>query len=84
MQRLVAVKVPCRGCPWGKFQATPGLVWRANGIADVEDRFDHDRGKPKGKTGRQAVKELAAWLRQTPGIEEVQVLGFPVEPKEKR
>ncbi len=74
----------CRDCPWGKFQATSGIVWRSDGVGDVEDLYAVDRGKPKKRTGRQAVKELADWLHQRPEVETVQVLGFRVEPKEKR
>jgi serine/threonine protein kinase len=70
--------------PWGKFAATAGLVWRADGVEDVEDLYATGRGKPMGMSGRPAMKKLAEWLRQKPGIEAVQVLGFRVEPKEKR
>jgi hypothetical protein len=72
-----------QGCPWGKFEGTPGMVWRADGVKEPEDFYESGRSKPKGKTDRQAVKELADWLRQTPGIEKVQVWAFTVE-KAKR
>jgi hypothetical protein len=48
----------CGKVPWGKFDGFPGVVWRADGVEDVEDLYESGRGKPKGMTGRRAFKEL--------------------------
>ncbi|MHB1426035.1 MAG: serine/threonine protein kinase [Gemmataceae bacterium] len=74
----------CPRCPWNKFPLEPGIGWRADGVEEPVPFYEHDRGKSLGTTGRQAVKELAEWLRGTPGIETVQVLGFTVLPNAKR
>jgi hypothetical protein len=36
----------CGKFPWSKLDASPGIVWRADGVEDVEDLFDSSRGKP--------------------------------------
>jgi hypothetical protein len=75
------------GCPWKKNAASPGVVWRADGVEDVEalteDNPSGTRGKKKEIEGKTPVAQLADWLRRTPGIETVQVLGFAVAAKEK-
>jgi serine/threonine protein kinase len=76
-----------QGCPWKKSAAPPNVVWRADGIEDVEAlTADPEGQRAKGRQveGKTPVAELAAWLRQTPGVEAVRVLGFAVMPKEKR
>ncbi len=77
-----------KGCPWKKNEAPPDVVWRADGIEDVEalteDNPSGTRSKGKEVKGKTPVAQLADWLRQTPGIETVQVLGFAVMPKGKR
>lgn len=76
------------GCPWKKNDAPPGVVWRSNGAEDVEALTENDGGgqRAKGKSvaGKTPVAQLAEWLRQAPQIEAVQVVGFPVMPKDKR
>jgi hypothetical protein len=77
---------PREGCPWKKANAPPGVVYRANGEDSVEAWNAVGEGRSKGVevTGKTPIGDLANWLRQLPGIETVQVLGFTVEPKEKR
>jgi hypothetical protein len=74
--------------PWKKGNKTPpDVVWRADGETDVETLTADPAGqRAKGKKveGKTPVAELVAWLRKTPGVETVQVLGFAVMPKEKR
>jgi hypothetical protein len=74
-----------RGCPWGRFQGTPGIVWWANSIDAVEPLSELiSRAKPKVTEAPQVMKKLAEWLLQSPGIVSIEMLGFSVEPKEKR
>lgn len=73
-----------KGCPWKKEDAPPGVVYRADGNDSVEVLVGRDdpRGKGARAKGKTLIAELAAWLRQTPGVETVQVLGFTVGPSE--
>jgi hypothetical protein len=78
----------CRDCPWKKEEAPLGVVYRANGEDAVEVLAEAGAESPRGKgakvKGETPVADLTSWLRNTPGIEVVQVLGFAVMPKEKR
>lgn len=73
-----------QACPWKKEEAHSGLVYRANGEDPVEP-LDAEGSRSKGAEakGETPMARLAAWLRQSPGIETVQVLGFAVAAKEK-
>lgn len=75
----------CQDCPWKKEEAHSGLVYRANG-EDAVDVLDAEGSRSKGAEakGETPMARLADWLRRIPGIETVQVLGFAVEPSEKR
>ena len=74
-----------KDCPWKKETALPGVVYRANGEDSVDVLVgDNQRGKGAKATGKQLVSDLAQWLRKIPGVETVQVLGFAVEPQQKR
>jgi hypothetical protein len=74
----------CHGCPWKKEEVPPGKMYRANGEDEVEEMdVDGSRGPGVLVPGKTTVAQLAVWLRQTPGIETVQVLGFAVAAKEK-
>jgi serine/threonine-protein kinase len=77
----------CSGCPWQKSDTLPGVVWRANGVDEVE-ALTAEPTDPRGKgatvAGKKPVAQLAEWLRKAPGVERVQVLGFAVLPREMR
>lgn len=76
------------GCPWKKHEAPPGIVWKSDGIEDVEALTEEDPNGQRAKSmevpGKTAVVQLAKWLREAPQIEAVEVLGFAVMPREKR
>jgi serine/threonine protein kinase len=74
----------CQKCPWGKFEAEAGIVWSADGVEDPVPLYEGNRSKLNRKSEFKAMKELADWLHRTPEIEKLQLLGFAVEPKEKR
>jgi hypothetical protein len=74
-----------KNCPWKKETALPGVVYRANGEDPVEVLVgDSPRGKGAKAAGKQLVSDLAQWVRKIQGVETVQVLGFAVEPQQKR
>jgi hypothetical protein len=77
---------PQPGCPWKTADAPLGVMYRANGEDPVQAWGAANQARSKGVevAGKKPVGELAGWLRQIPGIETVQVLGFAVAPAEKR
>jgi serine/threonine protein kinase len=74
-----------QGCPWGKSESPPEVVWRSYGGVAVEG-LTADPSGPRGKRavqGKAAVARLADWLSKRPQVEAVAVLGFAVMPKGK-
>jgi serine/threonine protein kinase len=71
--------------PWGKgLEADPGIVWRHDGRYLVS-LTAQDQGGQRGKGheargGGSAVAKLADWLRGLPGIDDILVEAFAVQP----
>jgi hypothetical protein len=71
------------GCPWQKMP--PDGVWRAFDSKDVEE-LTPDPSLPRSRkevAAKAAVLGLAEWLSKRPQVEALEVLAFPVLPKEK-
>jgi serine/threonine protein kinase len=66
---------------WRPEAAPPGVVWWDNGDgleALTVDRPEAQRSKGREVTGKAPLARLATWLRQTPQVEAVGLLGFGV------
>jgi serine/threonine protein kinase len=72
--------------PWGRgLEADPGIVWRHNGRYLVPLTVQ-DQGGQRGKGheargGGSDVARLADWLRGLPGVDDILVEAFAVQPQ---
>ncbi len=65
---------------WQRTPALSGVVWRADGDS-VDGTYEDgvDRAREARSPAKTVIRELARRLKETPGIEAVEVVGFAVD-----